>query len=750
MAVRTGVGTTGSSVMGRREPCAKCGYPVFLAERLNVGTKLYHRTCFRCARCNNQLSLANCYETETDGQYCCETCPDEEESATKLAKFDSSDTLKSDKSSLKLDTDSSKTDGVKEPKDPLFDLKRQRLDQMRNRSLSDEEKRKGLQQFEDDEYSAHFENAMEESNEKIYQDDSLLSKARNIFLSSHLLEEEVKVDSEDVELDIPPPLPESKPPDASVASLTTTCPSLDKSVPPKSATISTSQPAEHSVNSLECKATDSVDTKFDTSVVGVNSTDKISDKSDQPITASDTTLEDTTILREKNSTKDTNRSSLVKSRMLIFETGDAVQPKLTSPPSYDKDKVSAVSKYFSSNKDNQKIAKSSTDSSKNRVPLIDTHRDLVKTDISEETSTNVQTQETSLPVTIQDIEVVDMNLEKSETNDNSSINSTDRPMKLCDQIDSKVELTLPETLEASVEDIQEDAPQQDFVEDNSDINKSASQDPISSIDSTEIKTFEDTPEKPSESIEDMSVQEPKSVHTNIDLKIEITKADDSESAIVEETRYASVSSEEESNANYKTVRSELLSDSLVVEPSVSKESTPISKAPLKLDPKMQKILTKSILEDLSLDQSAVTLDPSILDSSAASKSDADYPEDLNPFGDEEEEIQEVQDRKLIKPSMEDLSISTPAPVPRKNKTKSVERKSTNPFGSSDEEEEEAVVKTKPPRPPMPAVRSNDDTSIQKKLLEAPKVNLNPFWTSEDEPSDEETNTKPVPLPRSSK
>ncbi|XP_003704533.2 MICAL-like protein isoform X1 [Megachile rotundata] len=61
----------------RRDPCAVCGLPVFLAEKLVLGHVAYHRTCFRCARCNNQLTLGNYYETEK-GQYCCETCPDEE------------------------------------------------------------------------------------------------------------------------------------------------------------------------------------------------------------------------------------------------------------------------------------------------------------------------------------------------------------------------------------------------------------------------------------------------------------------------------------------------------------------------------------------------------------------------------------------------------------------------------------------------------------------------------------------------
>lgn len=64
--------------MRRREPCSTCGLPVFIAQRLVVSGHLYHRTCFQCARCSAQLSLANYYET-LEGVYCCETCPDEEE-----------------------------------------------------------------------------------------------------------------------------------------------------------------------------------------------------------------------------------------------------------------------------------------------------------------------------------------------------------------------------------------------------------------------------------------------------------------------------------------------------------------------------------------------------------------------------------------------------------------------------------------------------------------------------------------------
>merc|ERR1711981_261387 len=69
----------------RSEPCKMCSKPVFILERLNVSGRLLHRTCFKCARCNNQLSIANYYETEA-GAYCCEMCPDEEVIQSKVAE----------------------------------------------------------------------------------------------------------------------------------------------------------------------------------------------------------------------------------------------------------------------------------------------------------------------------------------------------------------------------------------------------------------------------------------------------------------------------------------------------------------------------------------------------------------------------------------------------------------------------------------------------------------------------------------
>ena len=59
------------------DPCKICNKSVFILERLHVSGRILHRTCFKCARCGTQLSLAGYYETET-AEYCCELCPDEE------------------------------------------------------------------------------------------------------------------------------------------------------------------------------------------------------------------------------------------------------------------------------------------------------------------------------------------------------------------------------------------------------------------------------------------------------------------------------------------------------------------------------------------------------------------------------------------------------------------------------------------------------------------------------------------------
>lgn len=124
---------------------------MFIAERLNVGKLLYHRTCFRCARCKSQLSLANYYETE-NGEFCCEICPDEERAISKKVLPES----------------------------------------VLNRSLSDEEKTANLQSYADapDAYSTHFETALEYTLDVDLKKNSTLTgavgSARSNFFQSQL------------------------------------------------------------------------------------------------------------------------------------------------------------------------------------------------------------------------------------------------------------------------------------------------------------------------------------------------------------------------------------------------------------------------------------------------------------------------------------------------------------------------------------------------------------------------------------
>lgn len=151
----------------RREPCAKCRLPVFIAERLNIGKLLYHRTCFRCARCNSQLTLASYYETE-NGEFCCEVCPDEEKLMAKASQ---------EKVVLQ-------------------------------KSLSDEEKTANLKMLTgpSDDYSELFETALENvvSSEKT---SSEFSEARSSFFLSQIGAES------SLQEDKPPLLPKTGPPE---------------------------------------------------------------------------------------------------------------------------------------------------------------------------------------------------------------------------------------------------------------------------------------------------------------------------------------------------------------------------------------------------------------------------------------------------------------------------------------------------------------------------------------------------------
>jgi len=44
---------------GAKNTCAVCGKNVYLTEKIEADNKTYHKTCFRCAHCNNIIKLGN-------------------------------------------------------------------------------------------------------------------------------------------------------------------------------------------------------------------------------------------------------------------------------------------------------------------------------------------------------------------------------------------------------------------------------------------------------------------------------------------------------------------------------------------------------------------------------------------------------------------------------------------------------------------------------------------------------------------
>uniref|UniRef100_A0A1B6DSR6 BMERB domain-containing protein n=2 Tax=Clastoptera arizonana TaxID=38151 RepID=A0A1B6DSR6_9HEMI len=100
-----------------------------------------------------------------------------------------------------------------------------------------------------------------------------------------------------------------------------------------------------------------------------------------------------------------------------------------------------------------------------------------------------------------------------------------------------------------------------------------------------------------------------------------------------------------------------------------------------------------------------------IQSTSQKPTDHDYPESLNPFGDDDDE--ENDDNKI-------------------------KNESTNPFNSDDDDDDNDKEKSVSERP----------TPHQRKLLQPPKISLNPFGSdSEEEFSDENHSATPVPKPR---
>lgn len=184
----------------KREPCKHCGLPVFFAERLAVDGSFYHRKCLRCARCDSQLTPGSFYETEVDGVFCCETCPDEEK---KMRHVNNNAPEITEHTSRVADEQRQSFS----EKLAMFQTNGKGLLQ---KSLSDEEKSKSLKRLTE----LYSKNGMNDVKQTINETEDV-----QIDKSDYDIEHSSSESSEDEE-DVPPLLPKSLPPSLNTATST--------------------------------------------------------------------------------------------------------------------------------------------------------------------------------------------------------------------------------------------------------------------------------------------------------------------------------------------------------------------------------------------------------------------------------------------------------------------------------------------------------------------------------------------------
>ncbi|KAF5298197.1 hypothetical protein FQA39_LY02621 [Lamprigera yunnana] len=612
-----------SGGVGRRDPCAKCGLPVFIAERLNVGKQLYHRTCFRCARCNSQLTLANYYETETENQFCCEICPDEEKN----------------------------------------DLQESDIKSVLSRSLSDEEKSTGLQCYEEqnDDSGPFYKITQNLGSVKSMETNVESFLARSSFINSQLVDDASgnDINIPDLPKSTPPISLKSEPPDLERYSENTV--TIDRFKDLNNSSINNCAPFD-SYDSGYPSTNQSVDTV-------VNSSDRVSEdiEINQPQTAKQLEVETST---KDNKNSECNRISLVKTRMLLFEN-----------------KQIEVSKHV----DNSP-----------------------KKSIVEVPSCSQKNVENDFPIP---------NLE-SASNSEENVKNYFPICKLESPLSSqlKVQNSYPiyklESPSCSQENVENDVP----------ICKLES--PLSS----QLKVQNSYPISKLES--------PLCSQENVGNDILISKLDrasyskddvESDSSI---SKLESVLCSEENVKNDFTI-SKLESplcfqEDIKNDLHISKfESTlcsqenveiafPISK--LENVIKNNKNCTEGT-EDLEIEHKEVKEEYLHTENEEVRKANVKYPEDLNPFGEMEEDESKG-------------TVQTPKPAIRKKlaiKNFLVEQKSYNPF---DEDDESHI----------------ENAAYVKKIETAPRISINPFWSDGEEPEDEMEDAvyKPVPLPRNSR
>ncbi|XP_067013379.2 MICAL-like protein 1 [Anabrus simplex] len=675
----------------RRDPCAKCGLPVFIAERLLVGGRtLYHRSCFRCARCQNPLSLANCYETE-DGQYCCEACPDEVETDTAPSKSVAS----------------------------IPDL--------------------------NDQYSAEFESALEDSTtpyqppKDTFIETPRTCAARSLFMNSLMVADDDESSSDDSRIpsraasskDLSVLSRESSNKDLSIASRA----SSSKDVSVSSSYLGIANSFQQGSNESHEPISSIVNTQIHSSASSEVVETKPKDSADNIITISSSDATESPSRLGESSVSESRLDIVVQAVPQVsvvsddvpVETSDSITEQVCS----DSRPVTASI-----------VMKDKSDGDDDDKNVID-----ITKDSSQDSS--------SCPKSI-----VKLRLKMFEQNDSSSVDTVDKAKTLKtnsnrryvlnrkdtdEEMDNKVNTTKLKTSMEKINDL--------YGNNVSGINISGEM--LGSLKTMgETEGSGDGGSLKTDKIEDDDVSLKEKCVVDSIVKTEgVSKTEEKQKEDKERSVYDETKTEGDANLNEK--------EKLPVIPAM--------RSSLSVEKLKQEDKDESVQENLDMKKDVETvaekIPTEVKEASVESKgsrqslsskgNEIEYPEELNPFGDDDEEEEHQMP----------VSLAVPNTTPGTKSPAKVE--STNPFGSSDEDESECVKEepaappvrsaTKPPRPPLPVNRLKTLPN-QRRVVEAPKVNLNPFWSEGDEPSSEDDHGKvnssaekpPVPLPRTIK
>ncbi|KAG8230744.1 hypothetical protein J437_LFUL010243 [Ladona fulva] len=693
--------------------------PVFIAERLRIphlprtergeedsgggnssppsqqSFLLMHRTCFRCARCRTQLSPAGGYYETESGAFCCEVCPDEEPASpvhrpARNSHGDPEGTL------------AVQTDEESEPEDHSDAAVGSNMDS----------------------YSEDFESALEASGG--VGDSSPVHTAIPDGASSSLdgIQLPCNVQASDGAISLNAKSSSSNSSYLSFKSHPESSPIIKRIneviSEERAEADGQKKPSE---NKSESKEPESQHYKSDVSqfVQRLRPTNVIEKGDDGGVKALG--KEEVGSSKEEVSGQ-SNRPFSVVDRVRMFEREVKVRQSLP------KDNKPVVVKEMDQNVRETESVPAKKEAAIDAVGSLSVSETSVTTSIGskyipkEESKGAPEVKESILRKSIEDIPFMDenggtsLNEEITEIPVKDTINLKDEESQLDIPIEEKMEVVNKET--NSEFPHQEQPPQckeevislpREEAATGSGGNANASL--LESIDaaksegSMQLKSVVSSLEVKTEKIGDVDQEKPseESVKLEEDEKEEVIAEDKKEEAVVEEFAV-------EDKVVLKSKLKEEPSDSITVVIDSPKEEASASK----LEGKKIKVYPK----------------PS---------DKINYPVDLNPFGDEDEE-EESKTAQVVKKKIIPVSL--------------------NPFGSSDEEEEEEVVLRK--KIPVPAIRKslNALDTVGRSKRHSSEERTNPFWSAGEEDDDdgfprEKTRRKsqsnvsdadrPVPKPR---